>query len=420
MSTDLDSIASAVGYAYFASHLSQTTTNSATRYRYVPLYQANREDLILRPENKEAFDRAGIDPSLHVLWLDELDGQEAQLSGRGIKYALVDGNNLPARFSSHQESTDEQAVVGIIDHHEDLGSFKHAPIRWIQVPTGSCSSLVTEYFYHQLSASNVNLPKGLADFILSAIIIDTDNIKPAPKGKAVEADISAASHLFPLSSFAAIQNTILTSSIPPSPSSKETKVEGTSPEDPRNFLYDWHQLLVHKKYDLSPLQGRDLLRRDYKEYESEIKHVRYGLSSVPMALQEWLDRPEIGGKWENILISMERWRSERNLDIVGVLTSYVRIKKNGGTKKGREQLYLVRSRGADSQTLPQEQLRDILVVHLAKDETLELTTLRIGDPQFETGSTWKAGVVAFEQGITSATRKQVAPALKKAIETVES
>lgn len=341
-----------------------------------------------------------------------MKNQEGKLSSRGVRYALVDANNLGPRFHDDDPITSARSddlVVGILDHHEDLGFFKSANPRWIQVPTGSCASLVTEHFYPSFGKTSSEFPSHLADLLLSAIVIDTDNGKPAPKGKAVHTDIAALSHLVPLSSFvsASSSSSITTQSL-----------ESTSPQNPGSsqVLASWHKTLVEKKYDLTPLQGRDLLRRDYKEYESEAKHIRYGLSSVPMALQEWLDRKEISGKWENILVEMENWGAERNLDIVGVLTSYVRVKKDGSTKKGREELYLVRSRSnAPAST---DALCSVFG-HLEKDETLGLQELRIGNPVFGSDSKWKGRVFSYEQSVTQATRKQVAPAVKKAIEAIE-
>ncbi|KAK9895676.1 DHH phosphoesterase [Cystobasidium minutum MCA 4210] len=408
---DLDSIASAIGYAYFASQTassSTSATSSTSPYRYVPLYQTEKADLHLRPENTEAFKRSNIDAGSQILFLDDLKGQESKLSSRGVKYALVDANNIGPRF--HDDSTSQahkgDMVIGIIDHHEDLGFFRNAKPRWIQVPTGSCASLVMEYFYPLLNDSNKNVPAHLADLLISAIIIDTDNGKPAPKGKAVDTDLAALSDLVPLSSFVASSSDTISIASVDSQSNGSTQI-----------LASWHATLVDKKYDLSPLQGRDLLRRDYKEYESELKHIRYGLSSVPMALQDWLDRREIGGKWENILIEMEDWGKERELDIVGVLTSYLQTKKDGTTKKRREHLYLVRER-LDNQPVPPETLKSVFS-HLEKDATLDLDELRIGNPTFAESSEWNSRVFTYEQKITQATRKQVAPAMKKAIELVE-
>lgn len=408
---DLDSIASAIGYAYFASHPSPSaTTHSATSssYRYVPLYQTDKADLHLRPENVEAFKRSRIDPSSQILFLDDLKGQESKLSSKGVKYALVDANNLGPRF--HDDTLviqREDTIVGIIDHHEDLGLFMHANPRWIQVPTGSCASLVAEWFLPSMQQKE-KIPTTLVDLLISAIILDSDNVKPAPKGKAVDTDIAAISHLAPMSSFAKAKSTANSNPIV----STSSQVDS----DPRTMLASWHRLLVDKKYDLSPLQGRDLLRRDYKEYESESKHVRSGLSSVPMALKEWLSRPEIGDKWENILLEMEKWGKERDLDVVGVLTSYVQQKKDGSSKKRREQLYLVRQR--ENPPLPVAALYSIFA-HLETDNTLALEELRIGNPVFKEGSNWEGKVFTYEQTVTQATRKQVAPALKKAIEQVE-
>jgi exopolyphosphatase len=378
---------------------SPSATTTSSKHRYLPLYQAEVADLILRPENGEAFSRSKVNPAEHILFLDDLKGYEIELYSRGVRYALVDANNLTPRFGEPTKE-DQYAVIGILDHHEDLGLYSKAEPRWIQVPSGSCASLVTEYFYPRLQPADFkSVPKTLVDLLISSIIIDTDNGKPAPKGKAVQTDQDALRHLLPLSSYA---SSIAGGDISTASSSSS--------------LATYHELLVHEKYDLSPLKGRDLLRRDYKEYISEHAHIRYGLSSVPMALQVWLDREEISGSWDKILQELENWGAEKNLDFVGVLTSYFSPKKNGnGTKKGREQLYLVRSR--TDQPVSEDKLKQIFE-YLQQDETLELDTLKSGEPSF-TEQRWQSNTYAFEQKQASATRKQVAPALKKAVEAVE-
>jgi exopolyphosphatase len=381
---DLDSIASAVGLAYFANNAA--SKDSSEPYRYIPLYQAESSDLALRPENAYALDASSIDPVKHILWLDDLPSPHTTLADSGVKFALVDHNHLSPTFG-HLET--DASVIALIDHHADEGHHKAAEPRRIQVPTGSCSSLVAEWGKAQGFQA---VPKPLADILISAALIDTGNYKPAPKGKAVESDMNAREYLLPLSSFA-------------KPSS--AGVAAASTESSSDPLDDHTDLLQAKKYDLSRLQGRDLLRRDYKEYESETLHIRYGLSTVPLRLDEWLHRSEVGGNYDQILNKMEDWGKERDLDIVGVLTSYV------DPKKGREHLHLVRQR-QDNQL---DRLKKV-IEELTKDETLDLGQLKKAQPPIE-GTKWQGRVFAYQQKNAGATRKQVAPAFKKAIETVE-
>lgn len=61
---DLDSLASALAYAYLGSLLDPSTT-------VIPLFQQGRHDFALRPENYYALQEAGLAPDL-VLTLDDL------------------------------------------------------------------------------------------------------------------------------------------------------------------------------------------------------------------------------------------------------------------------------------------------------------------------------------------------------------
>lgn len=388
--TDLDSIASALAFSYFAGNLAASSSQSKL---YVPLYQAESSDLALRPENAYALEASSIDPVKHVLWLDDLPSPHTTLADSGVKFALVDHNHLSPTFG-HLET--DNSVVSIIDHHADEGHHMSAEPRRIQVPTGSCSSLVAEWAKKQ---GLQQIPRELADLLISAALIDTGNYKQAPKGKAVDSDLAAREYLLPFSSFSqAGQN------------GQQAEVSSLTGQSKAESLNGRTDLLQAKKYDLSRIQGRDLLRRDYKEYESESLHIRYGLSSVPLRLEEWLQRPEVGGEWERILTNMEDWGTERELDIVGVLTSYV------DPKKGREHLHLVRTR----QNGQLERLKKV-IDELSRDETLELGPLKKAAPSPQTleGIQWQGRVFTFQQHNTAATRKQVAPAFKKAIEAVE-
>ena len=346
------------------------------------MYQAESSDLALRPENAYAIEASGLDASKHILWLDDLPSPHTTLADSGVNFALVDHNHLSPNFG-HLET--DASVITRIDHHAAEGHHHAAKPRRLQVPTGSCSSLVAEWG----KSLGSKPPKELADFLISAALIDTGNYKPAPKGKAVQSDMDAREYLLPFSSFA------------------DSQTSDASVQSSPNSLAGLADSLQAKKYDLSRLQGRDLLRRDYKEYESDTLHIRYGLSTVPLRLEEWLHRPEVGENYDQILEKMEDWGKERNLDIVGVLTSYV------DPKKGREHLHLIRQR-QDNQL---DRLRKVME-ELTKDETLDLGELKKAQPSLE-GTKWQGRVFAFQQKNASATRKQVAPAFKKAIETVE-
>jgi len=387
----LDSIASALGYTYFASL-------NPSQYRYVPLYQAKRADISLRPENVYAFETSGLNVDDHIVFLDDLP--PATLSTlaaeRDLHFALVDHNKLGASYGDKDDS-----VIAVIDHHQDEGQHKNADPRTIQVPTGSGASLVTDYFVSKLKLKEV--PSSLADILLAAILVDTGALKQAPKGKAVEADMRAAN-------FLASCSTLSTSS------AISTQSQGDEVEL-KDLVKDRFKALTSKKFDLSNLGSRDLLRRDYKEYESDVKHIRYGLSTVPLALKDWLAREEVGHSWDTLLEKCDAWGKERDLAIVGVLTSYIGgggrgAKKADKGEKGRELVFLLRGDEGTVQSLRK------LFDSVEQDEVLKVGPLELGKPDFK-DEKWNERVVTYQQRNADATRKQVAPAMKKAIQGIE-
>ena len=97
----------------------------------------------------------------------------------------------------------EKRVEVVIDHHADDGAHKDAKIRILRGPgngaIGSAASVVVDEFKE--SEEMKQLPEPLADLALAAILIDTDNLRPAPKGKATEVDLNAAQLLLAKSTF---------------------------------------------------------------------------------------------------------------------------------------------------------------------------------------------------------------------------
>ncbi len=104
------------------------------------------------------------------------------------------------------KATDREVDI-VLDHHEDVGDHEGAKLRIVKSPSkdpvGSCSSLVAELYADQLAkapSGDVGM-REVADLLISAIIIDTDNLRSAPRGKATTADFEAIKSLFPSSSF---------------------------------------------------------------------------------------------------------------------------------------------------------------------------------------------------------------------------
>ncbi|VDB83162.1 unnamed protein product [Peniophora sp. CBMAI 1063] len=401
---DLDSLASAIAYAWYATnHLQQLT---------VPLVQIDREDFALRAENLHALESAGIDPTI-LLTADEIPAPS------GETYALVDHNKLDSRFAlvsfpaasgsslSHGSNhstpgspiSAESKVVAIVDHHADEGVHLDANPRIVE-QSGSCASLVTRLFS---SIPNYTIPPELAVLLLSAITIDTNGLKEG--GKAVQVDRDAADWLLPQANLDASTSF----------ASKD--------KDSYRALRDLNDTLQSKKNDVAHLDTRDLLRRDYKEYTfapawAPDKTLRAGLATVPRGLKGWLAdlRPSSAGTnakgkdksspdfWDACASYMD----ERELDVLGVLTSWRddgRIGSRG--KHRREQAWLLRT-ASESDELPRR-----LWAGLEESKALKLKR-KDGKRYAWYKDGWVARV--YEQGDASATRKATAPLLRDIVE----
>ena len=128
-SADMDSVASAITYAYFNYVYDPTQL-------VIPIINIPRCDLPLRRDILFALDKISITEDL--LYFNEDLNKFIQVHEAGIETVLVDHNDLPKLDGI-------RTVVGVIDHHADLGLYKDASPRVIR-PTGSCSSLVFNYW----------------------------------------------------------------------------------------------------------------------------------------------------------------------------------------------------------------------------------------------------------------------------------
>jgi exopolyphosphatase len=386
---DLDSLASALGYAWLRSN----TSGKAIAYINTP-----KEDFVLRAENLYALGLAGINHPFEELYCSG-DPMPPQVS----QFALVDHNVLHTRYASSTAR-----VVAVIDHHEDEGQYKDTADPRIVEPAGSCSSLVARLYQ---SSPNLSIPPGLSTLLLSSILIDTKGLKRG--GKALDVDREAAAFL-----------------IPQSPVAHNEEVSTLSDEQPITHLPSVQSLsatLGEKKLSVSHLSTRDLLRRDYKEYafsmpasEDAMRSsnvIRAGLATVPLRLSAFFASSSYPIK------EIQDWLAERDLSVLGILTTF-RSKKGKGR---REQLWIVKA---------DEGIAEKLLQGLESSEELELRRLDFSkfvgsanaaeesededaeevttDEEAQFGESYIAR--AYKQGNASATRKQTAPILRKLME----
>ena len=402
-----------MAFAYLSSTLKAERT--------IPLCLTPSKHMDLRPENLLAFQLSQI-PIDALLHPENLSVPLAELTTQGVAYALVDHNRLLPQFG-------EGHVRAIIDHHEDEQAHADAE-RLIQVPTGSCASLVTQRFRPQWEAAAkrpgpAQVPGELATLLLSAILIDTTGLKKG--GKAVDTDLESAAFLYPISTLTEGEP-----SLAPGPDDQAgaSRVTASSIQlDPPEAISSAATQLISTKYDVSALTTPQLLLRDYKEYvlptaSTSFPTLRMGLSTVPVGLANWLGKESSG--WTSYLSALDEYMAEKALDIEGVLTTF----KSDKGKSKRELLLAVKEGGAIPRGQAQIILDELSEGLEASGEVLDLKPwgkkkgLK-GVMAKKKKATWLESIDELEhgqgrfgrvwqQGNAKSTRKQVAPILVSA------
>ncbi|QLG75091.1 hypothetical protein HG535_0H04180 [Zygotorulaspora mrakii] len=275
-SADLDSVASALTYAY-------CSYNNNPKHPIIPIIGIPRLDLHLRRDIVWALERMNITEDM-LFFLEDLQHLKNEY---GLLHAvLVDHNQLESGVRPYVEK-----VTGIIDHHKDEHLYPSADPREI-TKTGSCSSLVFNYWNQKLA--NPYSLKEVACLSLGAALIDTSNFKY----KVEQSDIDA-SHLY-------------------------SKLLLNMNEA------QYYEKLRQEKDNLKGFTIQDILRKDYKEFlfeTSENNKLRVGIASVVKPL-EWFHSTFKGEEcFEKACSSAER---KHEVDIFLVLTAWV---NNGEFKR---------------------------------------------------------------------------------------
>jgi exopolyphosphatase len=215
----------------------------------VPILAIPRAELSLRPELLHLFEQTGIN-SEDVCTLEDISALDPSQTG----LFLVD-HNFPRgkvgelfNFKNHPER--KEGVEGIIDHHVDEQQFSLVSTKMKRYDirtSGSCASLVTQWIMGNRSAQefspnatdgptllreNIAETRGIAQLLLSAILIDTSNL-----------------------------------------SSKVTPVDPIACHFLAEFLPElvmdqFYRDMKTAKISIEGMSFTDLLRRDYKEYDT--------------------------------------------------------------------------------------------------------------------------------------------------------
>ncbi len=330
---DLDSMVSAILYGQLVS-----ACRSPGEQIVAAIINCPRTDFVLRTEAVYLFAELGIDMD-SLLFIDDIDLDSLHRAGR-LRLTLVDHNILGADQEKYAD-----AVVAIIDHHADGGLYPQAKPRLIE-PVGSAATLVAEAMLRD-RPELINVQS--ATLMLGTILLDTVNLDPAAE-RVTAKDQSIATRL------------------------AEIAASNTD---------DLFAKLQAEKFNLSALATGDLLRKDYKAWETPAGS--YGMSTVLTSLEDWIARDP------DFVAGLDDFLRLRGLACLVVMLAYT--DDTGGFC--RELVLYV-----PDPTLAQG-LRSLL-------ESGELGLSRIRPP----GLVGSERVVLYEQQNTSISRKKLQPLLQ--------
>ncbi|KAM3503786.1 hypothetical protein MY10362_003984 [Beauveria mimosiformis] len=362
-SADLDSLCSAVVLAYIRSHI-------APKRLHIPLSNLPRDDVALRNELGPVLAKADLEAS-DLITLSELP---QDLDPKDTEWVLVDHNVLTGKLKKY-----DSRVVACIDHHVDeLAISMQATPRVIET-CGSCMSLVVDHYADAWRGLlNAKLPSiatnpvskdltQLAQVALAPVLIDTINLTNTAKVR--PEDLRAA---------------------------KLLKTELM--HDPDFDSKAYYDEVTAAKEDLSKLSLRDILRKDYKEWDN--CGIKLGISCAVQNFDFLLEKAastSMGNGPDVLLRELQSWAQEQALDIASIMTT-----SNPGGEFQRHLLVW-------GLTGPGKKA----VEGFKKDNTKTLKLER-----------WNGGILdeqgsrhAWRQLDLESSRKQVAPLLRDAMES---
>lgn len=369
-SADMDSVVSALTFAYFSN------LQSSEKY-VIPLINIPKDDLRLRKDIIKLLSYYSITEDL-LYFVD--DFEKLSQNSEKVLVNLVDHNNIQGDELHKAYESGKVEIVGILDHHADEGQFLLADPRIIRT-CGSNSSLVFNYFYNKFFANDKQFfekQHEAVELLLGPLLIDTTCMSQ----KVEEPDIFAFNH-YKKALGTQFQQLFVSS-------------EG------KNEIEVFHSTLKAAKKDFEGFSFMDILRKDYKQFTFSGGD-RVGFSSIGKSFK-WIftnySKDEIEKTLSNALVI-------NKLDLFVMSDSFVRKDTN---KYTREFSYYY------------EEKDKARYEHLFKyaQEPLQLNDDVYGIDKI------RATIVAvnqnrhyklFNQGNTAATRKQIVPIVKDILES---
>lgn len=334
---DFDSVVSALTYAY-------CSYQKDPQNPLIPIINVPRAEIPLRRDVIRCLDRLNITEDL--LFFNEEFRRYKALCG-SVNAILVDHNEV--EMSSRELIN---AVTGIIDHHKDQKLHLEAHPRIVQT-TGSCSSLVFNYWSDTILKLDHECSKKVALLCMGAALLDTSNFRY----KVEAPDLEALKYY----------ESIL------------SKVDRE----------EYYKQLKSDKDDLNGMHIKDIFKKDYKEFtfEKDQKKIKVGIASVGKPL-EWLARQ--CNTAEEFNSECFEAQKERSVDVFIVMTAW-----QDGDEFKREILVIS----------PIKSTSEKIVNEISSELKLENSD-QIGVTDFNNHSYY---FNAFKQLNVLASRKQVVP-----------
>ncbi|KAI0435297.1 exopolyphosphatase-like protein [Xylaria sp. FL1042] len=439
-SADLDSLCSALLLAYFHTYAppqhgaSVKDGYAGLSTLHIPICHLYRADLALRPEFTAVLRDAGIKGEDMFTLEDVLPPHQQETKtktetkggeGRGAhfirpedtRWLLVDHNAMTGALAK----TFGTRVVGCVDHHADEGAIpRDAELRVIE-KSGSCASLVLAQcrdVWAALSAEDRNgngngdgkgkvgegggedaqIDAQIARLALAPILIDTTNL--GDRNKTTEYDERAV---------ALVEAKIVAAEGPDDDASASASGGGVNKEQGKRYNRD--ALFAHLsalKEDLSEMSFRDVLRKDFKEWN--VGGLNLATSSVPRGFAYLMEEKARGDTGE-FVEALRGWGEEKDevekMDVIMVLTAF----QDAEGRFHRELLVWARSQaGVHAAKVFEERYRDTLRLEAWGEGVLDEVD---GDEQGEWRRCWEQKAVQYS-------RKQIAPMLRDALKEVSA
>ena len=172
VSCDMDSAVGAILLAYYLTNKNEYYKDYGNyEIFWVPVINCPREELVARIDIHHHFKAYGLDIK-NLVFIDDLDLNHYSTNNL-LNLALIDHNKL-----DYSRQAWDNSVTFILDHHVDLNAYPNAK-KIVEFCGSACSLALNLIYQNNLQET---LTKEICHFFSAAILIDTENFKPALKG----------------------------------------------------------------------------------------------------------------------------------------------------------------------------------------------------------------------------------------------